>query len=85
MDVIFWGGHIELTTVGKYTDGGREFTCWAAKKMTVIHGTSIIIGAFISSNNEINDFKAKVGCAEGNKWSMSSQRGIGLDRNLQYG
>lgn len=83
MDVIFWGGDIQLTTVGRYTDRGREFTCWAAKKMTVIHGTSIIIGAFILSNNEINDFKAKVGCAEGNKWSMSSRRGISLDRNLQ--
>ena len=68
---------------GDTQTAGREFTCWAAKKMTVIHGTSIIIGAVISSNNEINDFKAKVGCAEGNKWSMSSRRGIGLDRNLQ--
>lgn len=83
MDVIFWGGYIQLRTVGKYTDWGRELTCWAAKKMRVIHGTSIIIGAFISSNNEISDFKAKVGCAEGNEWSMSSWRGVGLDRNLQ--
>lgn len=69
-------GHIQSITVRNYTDRGKGFRCPAAKKKTNIRCTSIAIGAFISSNNEINDFKARVGYAESNKWSSSSLREI---------
>lgn len=39
--------------MGNYTDLGREFRRWAAKKMTNTPCTSITTGAFNSSNNKM--------------------------------
>lgn len=67
MSISLGKTHSTHSSRESHTGGGRGFRCWQPQKNDKYPPYLNVTGGFISSNNEINDFKANVGYAESSK------------------